>query len=81
LAEENKSVETMGFEEALAELEAIVGRLESGQGTLEDAISAYERGSNLKTHCQKKLEEARMKVEKIRLSVGNGSVEATEFES
>ncbi|MBM86446.1 MAG: exodeoxyribonuclease VII small subunit [Rhodospirillaceae bacterium] len=81
MAEENKSVETMGFEEALAELEAIVGRLESGQGTLEDAISAYERGSNLKTHCQKKLEEARMKVEKIRLSVGNGSVEATEFES
>ena len=71
----------MSFEEALVELEAIVGRLERGQGTLDDAISAYERGSNLKKHCQKKLDEARMKVEKIRLPVGDGPVEATEFES
>ena len=81
MAEKNRSVESLSFEEALAELEAIVGRLESGQGTLDDAISAYERGSALKKYCQKKLDEARMKVEKIRLPAGDASPETTEFES
>lgn len=61
------AVEDMSFEAALAELEGIVSRLEQGQGTLEDAIDAYERGNDLKKHCQKKLDEARMRVEKIRV--------------
>ena len=61
--EEIKSLESVSFEESLAELEAIVDRLESGQGSLDEAIKAYERGSELKRHCQKKLDEARMKVE------------------
>ena len=65
---EPRPVPDMGFEEALKELEDIVARLESGQGTLDDAIEAYERGSALKRHCQDKLESARMRVEQIRLS-------------
>ncbi len=69
---ETKEVGALGFEEALAELEEIVGRLEGGQGALDDAIRAYERGSELKRHCQRKLDEARMKVEKIRLPDGGG---------
>lgn len=73
---EEKDVDALGFEEALAELEEIVGRLEGGQGALDDAIRAYERGSELKRHCQRKLDEARMKVEKIRLPDGGGPVEA-----
>jgi exodeoxyribonuclease VII small subunit len=75
------TVDTLSFEEALAELEKIVGRLESGQGSLDDAIMAYERGSELKKHCQKKLDEARMKVEKIRLPESGGQAETSEFES
>ena len=75
------TVKALSFEEALVELEHIVGGLESGQGSLDDAIKAYERGSDLKKHCQKKLDEARMKVEKIRLPEGGGAAEALDFES
>ena len=72
---------TLSFEQALEQLEAIVGKLESGSGTLDDAINAYARGAELKAHCQKKLDEARMKVEKIRRPDGEGAVSAEPFES
>lgn len=55
----------LSFEEALAELEAIVRRLEEGSGKLDDAIAAYERGALLKRHCEAKLQEAQMRIEKI----------------
>ena len=57
----------ISFEDALRELEAIVTSLERGDVSLDDAISAFERGTALKAHCQSRLEEARMKVEQIRL--------------
>ena len=60
------NLENMTFEEALEELELIVNKLEAGEVTLEDAIEAYERGSKLKDQCQKRLNEAKMKVEKIK---------------
>ena len=60
-------IETSSFEDALRELERIVETLERGQGSLDEAIAAYERGARLKKYCQAKLEEARLKVEKIRL--------------
>ncbi|MBW8268435.1 exodeoxyribonuclease VII small subunit [Caldovatus aquaticus] len=55
----------LSFEEALAELEAIVKTLESGQGRLEEAIEAYERGAALRRHCERKLAEAEQKVQAI----------------
>ena len=60
------NLEDMTFEEALEELEKIVKQLETGEVTLETAVEAYERGSKLKDQCQKRLNEARMKVEKIK---------------
>ena len=75
------TVDTLSFEEALAELEQIVGRLESGQGSLDDAIMAYERGSGLKKHCQKKLDEARMKVDKIRVPQAGEPTTAEPFDT
>ena len=48
----------MTFEQALAELERIVQDLERGQLDLEAAIVAYERGTALKEHCERKLKEA-----------------------
>lgn len=60
-----KALETLSFEEALAELEGIVGSLESGKIPLEDSIAAYERGTALKQHCAAKLNEAQAKIEKI----------------
>ena len=49
----------------LKELEGIVQQLERGQVKLDEAISAYERGALLKRHCEQRLAEAKMKVEKI----------------
>ena len=42
----------MSFEKALAELEQIVGKLESGQAPLQESIAIYERGEALKSHCE-----------------------------
>ncbi len=58
----------LSFEEALNELEQIVNSLERGDVSLEDAIKAYERGSELKNQCERRLKEAKMKVEKIQAS-------------
>jgi exodeoxyribonuclease VII small subunit len=63
----------LGFEEALAELQDLVKRLERGDNKLEDAIRSYERGSLLKRHCEAKLREAQMKVDKIVLGA-DGSI-------
>lgn len=55
----------MSFEQAMKELEAVVGRLESGDVPLEESIALYERGAALKDHCKKKLAEAEEKVAQI----------------
>lgn len=60
-----KDINTLNFEEALEELENVVRSLEDGKAPLEEAIAFYERGILLKKHCEKKLAEATLKVEKI----------------
>lgn len=60
-----KSIEMMSFEEALTELEEIVKKIDNGQENLEVTINSFERGVLLKNLCEKKLSEARMKIEKI----------------
>jgi len=66
-------IRKMSFEDALAELRGIVQNLESGQGKLDDAIKAYERGAALKRHCDTKLREAEAKIEKISLNADGGA--------
>ena len=70
-----RDVARMSFEDALAELEAIVRRLEEGSSKLDEAIGAYERGVALKRHCEERLQEAQSRVEKIVLG-SNGQVAA-----
>lgn len=67
------SVETLNFEDALGELESIVRDLETGQAPLEKSIQSYERGIALKKHCEAKLKDAQVKIEKITLGK-NGTV-------
>ncbi|MEG8230137.1 exodeoxyribonuclease VII small subunit [Candidatus Rickettsia tasmanensis] len=55
----------ISFEEALKELEEIVKKIDNGQESLETAVNSFERGILLKKHCEKKLKEARLKIEKI----------------
>ncbi|MFN4283959.1 MAG: exodeoxyribonuclease VII small subunit [Alphaproteobacteria bacterium] len=73
-------IAALSFEEALAELEKIVGDLERGKVKLDDAIAAYTRGAQLKRHCETKLAAAKAKVEKIVVRPDGGIVaEATEL--
>lgn len=77
---EAADIDGLSFEQALAELERIVGQLESGQAPLEESVKLYERGAALKAHCEKRLEAARLQVEKIVVGAGGqASVEPTEF--
>ena len=66
------SVEALSFEDALGQLEAIVQKLEAGDITLDKAIDSYQRGMELKEHCQNRLEEARLKVDQIKLPKTEG---------
>ena len=65
-------IKTMSFETALAELEAIVAKLGRGDAPREESITIYQRGAALKAHCEGKLKDAQLKVEKIVLD-GNGN--------
>ena len=52
----------LSFEKALAELEKIVARMESGQLSLEDALATHKRGLELARFCQGRLEAAQQQV-------------------
>ena len=53
------------FEQALAELESLVEKLESGELALEDALSDFKRGVELTRQCQAVLDRAQQSVEKL----------------
>jgi exodeoxyribonuclease VII small subunit len=56
---------TFHFEKSLARLEEIVGKLESGEVSLSDAIGLYEEGITLSKNCIKQLNEVEAKLKKI----------------
>jgi exodeoxyribonuclease VII small subunit len=53
---------SLSFEQALAELEKIVSRMESGDLSLEQALAAHKRGLELARFCQQRLESAQQQV-------------------
>ena len=59
---EPQDIAMLGFEEALAALEARVRRLESGEVGLEEALALYEEGVNLARTCHERLQEAERRV-------------------
>ncbi len=63
--EETNDLSGWTFEQAMAALETIVQKLESGQVGLEDSIAMYARGAELKRYCEAKLKAASERVEKI----------------
>lgn len=60
-----KSNPQPNFEAALAELEKIVAKMESGEQTLEEAMKSFQRGIELTRTCQQGLREAEQRVEKL----------------
>ena len=65
-----KDISQMSFEEALRELEEIVGKLESESTPLEESIQLYDRGNKLKMRCETALKAAEEKVQTIDLADG-----------
>jgi exodeoxyribonuclease VII small subunit len=63
------------FEEALAELESLVERLERGDLPLDEALKTFERGVELTRHCQSSLKAAQQKVEILLKRGGSAEVE------
>ena len=70
-------VKKMSFEDAMSELETLVGQLESGNVPLAESIALYERGDALKKHCEKKLAEAEEKVAQITKGADNQATGAS----
>lgn len=76
-AAEKTEVSGLSFEQAVAELETIVARLERGDVPLDQSIEIYERGETLKKHCETLLNAAEARIEKIRID-RNGKPVGTE---
>ncbi len=58
-------IKNMSFEDALTELEEIVKKIDAGKESLESTINIFERAVLLKSHCEKMLTEAKLKIDKI----------------
>jgi exodeoxyribonuclease VII small subunit len=71
------NVGELTFEQAQAELEQIVARLEQGQASLDDAIALWERGEQLYAYCRKRLDAAQGKVEELARRVEQAKPEAS----
>jgi exodeoxyribonuclease VII small subunit len=74
-------VDSMSFEQAMAELERVVGQLERGDVALDDSISLYERGAALKKRCEDKLKEAEEKVAAITLDKDGNATGTTPLDA
>jgi exodeoxyribonuclease VII small subunit len=57
--------ESLSFEQALDELDALVRRMESGQLSLDESITAYRRGAELARFCQSKLANAEQEIKRL----------------
>lgn len=68
-----KKTDSFDFESALANLEALVTAMEEGNLSLEESLQAFEQGIKLTRECQKALQQAEQKVQK--LTSDNGDTE------
>ncbi len=69
----------LSFEAAMAELETIVRQLEGGQVPLDATISLYDRATALRQHCEARLRDAEMRIEKL-VTDGKGAPAAAPFD-
>ncbi|AOZ70366.1 exodeoxyribonuclease VII small subunit [Rhodobacter xanthinilyticus] len=67
MSDNQASIATMSFEQAMGELERVVSQLERGEVPLDKSIELYERGAALKARCAELLKAAEERVEKITL--------------
>lgn len=61
----SQGLEAVSFEQAMAELETLVAKLEGGDLPLAEALAAYQRGSKLAGHAQSLLDHVQSQIEVI----------------
>ncbi len=69
------------FEEALKRLEDIVRALETGERSLDESISLYEEGQRLKSLCEARLADARLRIEQIQQNAAGDAVATRPFDA
>jgi exodeoxyribonuclease VII small subunit len=79
--EEQGPIAEMSFEQALRALEDVVRRLEGGEVPLEESITLYERGEQLRRHCQARLDAAQARIEKIVAGPDGSAVGTVPFDA
>lgn len=72
---EKSPVEELSYEQAFAELETIVNRLETETLSLEESLVLFERGQALSLRCSSLLESAELRVHQLRLDKLNNKEE------
>ena len=80
MAETPADIASLSFEDALRALEDVVRKLESGEVPLDDSISLYERGEDLRRHCQARLDAASARIEKIVAGADGGAASLQPFD-
>jgi len=66
----NTPQDELSFEAALEKLEGLIEAMEDGETALDELVAKFEEGSKLLKHCQRKLEDAELKIEKLNLDSG-----------
>ncbi len=74
---ENERLAALSIEESFAELDDLIDRLESGQGSLEEAFACYEQGMKLVKSCNAKIEKIEKQV--LVLSGPEGEEDVVQF--
>ena len=74
-------IAALSFEAALAELEAIVSKLERGDVPLDESVDLYARGDALRAHCEARLNAAQARIDKISLDAGGNPTGTTPFDA
>jgi len=74
-------LDDLSFEDALKRLEAIVARLESGDASLDEAITLYGEGDKLRQRCEERLKSAQARIDKIVLGNDGSPVGVTPFDA
>ncbi len=72
---DEKNINDLSFEDALEELENITESFEDGNSSLENAVNLYNKGILLKKHCEKKLKEAKKKIDEVKVNNIDSTIE------
>lgn len=81
MGQDAEAISALTFEEALTRLETIVHRLESGEETLDQAISLYAEGDMLRSQCEKRLSDAQARIEKITMGADGRPADVQPFDA